>query len=138
MAKWQTRNVEVVVPQGIWVQVPFSAYQENGTFFDGETHGSSNNNGVAGSNTGDAFSFSQHLMDESAALFLTSPDGATVLERAAVLPGDKSARVLALRRGNAVAPNIAALAAEIVTARERGGAARFSRTPTNCFLPATP
>ncbi len=58
-------------------------------------------------------------MDEPAATFLTSPDGAAVLERAASLPGDKAARVLALRRGNDITPNIAALAAEIAVARER-------------------
>ncbi|MBC8141453.1 MAG: methyltransferase domain-containing protein [Armatimonadetes bacterium] len=71
-------------------------------------------------------------MDEPAALFLTSPEGVPVLERAASLPGDKAGRVLALRRGGDVAPNIAALAAEIAVSRER--AARRGFADAECLF----
>ncbi len=58
-------------------------------------------------------------MDESAAQFLLSDAGESLLTRAANLPGDKPARVLALRKDGTISANVAALAAEIVVSRER-------------------
>lgn len=58
-------------------------------------------------------------MDEAAAQFLLSSDGASLLARAANLPGDKASRVLALRKDGSLSANVAALAVEVVVARER-------------------
>ena len=65
-------------------------------------------------------------MDEPAATFLISHAGQPLLARAAALPGDKSARVLALRTDKTVSPNVAALAAEIAAARERAARRGFA------------